>query len=71
MCLGGSGAPNHPSLLTAANEVFNKGEPLEGGGEGGAVLLDLGPQHRSDLTTPIRPSITGCPVPLQLGSFIP
>lgn len=32
MCLGGSGAPYHPSLLTAANEVFNKGEPQERGG---------------------------------------
>lgn len=70
MCMGGSGAPYHPSLLTAGNEVFNKGEPQEGG----AVLLDLGPQHRTNNTPSeknIRPSITGRPVPLQLGSFVP
>lgn len=32
MCLGGSGALYHLSLLMAGNEVFNKGEPQERGG---------------------------------------
>lgn len=53
--MAGPGAP-HPSesagqlLLAAANEVFNNGGPQCR--RGGTVLLDLGPQHWSDLTTP-------------------
>lgn len=37
-------------LLAAANEVYNNGGPQRR--RGGTVLLDLGPQHWSDLTTP-------------------
>lgn len=70
------GAPHRPSLQDSFYwRLLMRSTTIKGhrGGEGGCPAWPgpTVPVWSSPLWKTIRPSITGCSVPLQLGSFIP